>query len=147
MSSTRTSSSPGRSSPLAANRRSLPPKSVVAAHEEVLERRGAFISLSGREDLEAFRGVDAGRQSRSLLSRLERLDFFYQNIYTNRIPWCVAAGAAPGTAAAVFPGLSAGEALAALWDRIFSVCHVYEPDPMAGLARPRGGPRAAQKRP
>jgi aminopeptidase len=106
-------------------------KSVVAAYEETIERRGAFLSFSGREDLNAFRGIDPERQSRSLLSRLEQLDFFYQNIYTNRIAWCVAAGAAPGTAAAAFPGLPADQALAALWDKIFSVCRVYEEDPPA----------------
>ncbi len=107
------------------------PKSVVAAYQEVIERGGAFVSLSGREDLEAFRSIDPERQSRSLLSRLERLDFFYEHIYTNRIAWCVAAGAAPGTAAAAFPELPADEALAALWDRIFSVCRVYDEDPVA----------------
>ncbi|MBN2354232.1 MAG: aminopeptidase [Spirochaetales bacterium] len=105
------------------------PRSVTAAYEEVIERRGAFVSLSGREDLEAFRAIDPERQSRSLLYRLERLDFFYEHIYTNRIVWCVAAGAAPGAAAAAFPDLPAGEALAALWDRIFEVCRIYESDP------------------
>jgi aminopeptidase len=106
------------------------PKSVRAAYEEVIERNGAFISLSGRENLAAFRGVDADRQSRSLLARTAQLDFFYQKIYTNRLKWCVAASATPGAAAAVFPGLTPERALASLWDAIFTICRIHDPDPV-----------------
>jgi aminopeptidase len=106
-------------------------KSVIAAFEEVIERRGAYLSLSGRENPNAFHGLDPDRQSRSLLSRQAQLDFFYQEIYTNRIAWCVAAAATPGTAAIVFPGQPAGAALTKLWDCIFSICRITEPDPAA----------------
>jgi aminopeptidase len=107
------------------------PKNIRAAHEEVIERNGAFIALSGREDLAAFRGIDPNRQSRSLLARTAQLDFFYQKIYTNRLKWCVAGAATPGAAAAVFSGLAPVRALSALWNQIFTMCRVLESDPAA----------------
>jgi aminopeptidase len=111
------------------------PKSVRAAYEETIEKNGAFIAISGREDLTAFNQVDPDRQGRSLLARAAQLDFFYQHIYTNRLKWCVAASATAGAARAVFPGQEPARALAGLWNAIFSICRIDERDPLAAWER------------
>ena len=46
------------------------------------------------------------------------------------IAWCVAAAAAPAWARRVFPGLPEGEAVAKLWDAIFTATRIDQPDPV-----------------
>jgi len=50
---------------------------------------------------------------------------------SDRIAWCVAAAAAPAWAQKVFPKLPEDEAMAALWEAIFTATRVSEADPVA----------------
>lgn len=50
---------------------------------------------------------------------------------SDRIPWCVAAAAAPEWARKVFPNVAEDEAVGALWDAIFTATRVLEADPVA----------------
>jgi len=50
---------------------------------------------------------------------------------SDRIAWCVAAASAPAWARKVFPKLPEDEAVAALWEAIFTATRVTEPDPVA----------------
>lgn len=45
--------------------------------------------------------------------------------------WCVIGAAAPGWASRVFPDLETSDAVAKLWDLIFSTSRILEPDPIA----------------
>ncbi len=47
------------------------------------------------------------------------------------VNWCVAAMSTPAWAARVFPGLAEAEAVARLWDAIFTVTRADQPDPVA----------------
>lgn len=50
----------------------------------------------------------------------------------NHSNWCVVGAAAPGWAAKVFPDVAGSEAqLARLWDAIFAMCRLDQPDPVA----------------
>lgn len=49
----------------------------------------------------------------------------------NRATWCVAAAAVPGWAAKVFPDLAAEEQLGRLWEAIFAMVRLDQPDPIA----------------
>jgi aminopeptidase len=52
-------------------------------------------------------------------------------IVNHKINWSIVACATPAWAAAVFPNLSADEALARLWDAIFAASRADQPDPVA----------------
>jgi aminopeptidase len=118
---------------------SFVPQSMIAAYQELLEAGGSFISITGREDLEIFKGVDPVRHSQALLARTARLDFFYQKLYAHALKWCVAASAAPGRARIIFPTMNTDEALRALWDKIFAICKIYEDDPVKAWQRHAAG--------
>jgi aminopeptidase len=107
------------------------PKGMRAAYEELIDKQGAYIALSGRENLNTFSKIGPDRQGRSLLARAAQLDFFYQQVYTNQIKWCVAGAATAGMASAVFPGIRADKALQALWNEMFTICGVQKDDPVA----------------
>lgn len=49
----------------------------------------------------------------------------------NSTNWCVISMPVESWAVKVFPGLSAGDAVAKLWDAIFKICRLNEPDPVA----------------
>ncbi len=50
---------------------------------------------------------------------------------SDRMAWCVAAAAAPAWAQKVFPQLSEEQAVAALWEAIFTATRITEPDPVS----------------
>lgn len=67
---------------------------------------------------------------------------FAEQITKNSTNWAVIAAAAPSWAARVFPGVDAHEATQLLWQAIFQMCRLDQPDPIAAwrdhLARLEG---------
>lgn len=61
----------------------------------------------------------------------ERNRAFYDLIGRNALNWLVISASYPGWAAKVFPGRSSKEAVGRLWEAIFRICRVDQPDPVA----------------
>ncbi|RPJ09384.1 MAG: aminopeptidase [Spirochaetaceae bacterium] len=106
-------------------------ESMKDAYQELLKYNGAFISISGRESLAEFQGIEATRVGKAFLARANELQFFQKAIQENAIRWCIISAATPGRATAMFPGLPEEVALEKLWNAIFSACRLSERDPVA----------------
>jgi aminopeptidase len=52
-------------------------------------------------------------------------------ISRNAINWCVVAGSVPGWAARVFPDQAPEQQVDSLWESIFKICRIDQPDPVA----------------
>jgi len=107
------------------------PGSVIKAYEEVIERNGVFLSLTGRENLKVYENIDTGRSNAMLLARAESLYFFHEKVRSNGIRWCVAASATAATARKIFPRLSKEQAVQKLWHEYFAICRINTPDPIS----------------
>jgi aminopeptidase len=84
---------------------------------------GGDPSLLSREDPEKVSRVNRAT-SKAYRPALEL-------IVNHKINWTILACATPAWAAAVFPDLPPGEALARLWDSIFAASRADQPDPVA----------------
>lgn len=85
-----------------------------------MARNGAAILTIDSDDPEAMTGVDP----RKLIARAQASHAackeFYDALDFGRCVWCIVGGASPAWARKVFPGLPEDEALARLWDAIFT---------------------------
>lgn len=108
----------------------LPP-GIKASYERLLEKKGAYLSLSGCEDPHLSKGLPPGRQTQLMLSRSKALEFFYQYLYQQKIKWCVASTASLKRACLVFPKHQPLQAYRLLWKNIFAICGLYTHDPLS----------------
>lgn len=96
---------------------------------EAVQRGDARLIILGR-DPDLFRGQDAqriGRLQRAMVQRYAPIEELNPAFATN---WLVIGVPTPGWARRVFPDLPAEEATARLWQAIFEVCRVKQPDPV-----------------
>jgi aminopeptidase len=101
-----------------------PPWLLQRIAEEV-ERRTAFISITGEPEPDLFEGVDPERAAQSVLPALRAS--LWREIDRGLVPWTIVAMPTPAWAAQVF-----GEPdLARLWDAIRATVRLDEPDPVA----------------
>lgn len=107
------------------------PPGMIKAYEEIILRKGVFLSLTGRENLAADEITDARRSNKMLLARAENLYFFHEKVRSNAIRWCVAASATAATAKKMFPRVGTAQAVQNLWDAIFDICRINTADPPA----------------
>jgi aminopeptidase len=107
------------------------PPSIIKAYEEIILRGGVFLSLTGRENLNADETTDARRGNRLLLARAENLYFFHEKVRSNALRWCVAASATAAAAKKMFSRVGTARAVQNLWDVIFDICRVTTADPTA----------------
>lgn len=100
------------------------------AMEALMEEGGAFLQIYAPNP-SLLKGIPQERMSIGGKAQAESMKGFRRYINQNLNVWSMASVPTPAWAAAVFPELSAEEAEEALWDRIFQVNRVYEPDPAA----------------
>ena len=82
------------------------------------EEGAAFLNISAR-DPEALRNVDPDRLTRASRSETA-IRPYVSAVMSNACPWCVASLPIPSWAKKVFPCVSEDEAMAKLWDAIFT---------------------------
>ena len=87
------------------------------------EGNACFLSLVS-SDPENLKGVDPGRLERAQRASGKYLKRYRELGMSSAFPWSVGALASPAWAKRVFPDLPEGEAVAALWEKIFMAVRV-----------------------
>ncbi len=102
----------------------------IAALMNVIDRGGAMLTIrSNNPDL--LSDLDPERVGVLQRTHSEKFSPVSLAVTGNKINWLVVAAAAPAWAAKVFPGLPQAEAEAKLWESIFQITRVDQPDPVA----------------
>ncbi|HEX8991751.1 MAG TPA: aminopeptidase [Anaerolineales bacterium] len=101
-----------------------------AARLEHVEACDAFLSVRA-DDPDLLAGIDSKRIAAHLNGIRRRAQPAAAHLFRNATNWCVAAVPLPPWAAKVFPDLPSGEQVSRLWQLIFSVCRIDQPDPVA----------------
>lgn len=106
----------------------------VKAVMDLFEQEGASLTIrSNNPDLMDGEDPKILGQVQKVYS--ERYADYAQLIGQNKINWLVASAAGPAWAARVYPGLEPAEAEKKLWQAIFSITRVDQPDPVAAWAK------------
>ena len=101
---------------------------------EFLDRGDALLQISG-SDPDLLKGQDPELIGLVNRNRQKLNAPISAHISASNINWAIVAVPIESWAMKVFPGAAAGQALAQLWDAIFNVCRLYEPDPIAAWRR------------
>jgi len=105
------------------------PAFLPTKFEEILDSNGAVLRLIGSEDPDCLADLDTQKMNAMQLHVRQSLKRYYQEgIGKSKIHWTVAAAATPKWGKKVFPELSEEEAHEALWNEIFRICRVDQPD-------------------
>jgi aminopeptidase len=99
----------------------------VARHAEM---GGAFLAFLG-VDPDSLRGLDPDRVATAERAHRQEMKGFSQFLGKNSVNWGIVPVVVPAWAMKVFPDLSEVAAVAALWEAIFHVCRLDQPDPVA----------------
>ncbi len=106
------------------------PEWVANGMLEHVQNGGALISARGG-DPDLFRGQDEERVARVQKTYVQNLMPAMSHVTKNEINWLVIGAPTEVWARKVFPELPADQALASLWEIVFDICRVNEPDPVA----------------
>ncbi|MBZ9752839.1 aminopeptidase [Deinococcus sp. HMF7620] len=96
---------------------------------ETAERGDAFLHVTS-DDPTLLADIDPDLIDRERLGRQGPLRPFTELMRRNAFAWCRAAAPSAAWASRVFPALPADEAVARLWDHVFTANRVDEPDPV-----------------
>ncbi len=94
----------------------------------------AFLSVRA-DDPDLLAGIDSKLIAAHLNGIRTRVQPAASYLFRNATNWCVVAVPLPAWAAKVFPDLPAGEQVSRLWQLIFSVCRIDQPDPVLSWQR------------
>ena len=106
------------------------PEWVTNGILEHVQNGGALIAASGR-DPDLFRGQDEERVARVQKTYVQHLQPIMSYVTKSEINWLVIGAPTKAWACKVFPELPADQALASLWELVFDICRINEPDPVA----------------
>ncbi len=106
------------------------PEWVVNGILEHVQNGGAMIAAAGR-DPNLFRGQDEERVARVQKTYVQHLQPIMSYVTKSEINWLVIGAPTKAWARKVFPELPVDQALASLWELVFDICRVNEPDPVA----------------
>lgn len=105
------------------------PNHFGARLNELVELHGCQVRVVGMEDPKIYSDIAPEKISRVLKREREARALFYENgINKSHVQWCVVAGVTPAWALDVFPELSEDEAVNSLWDSLFRLCRVDQPN-------------------
>jgi len=105
------------------------PRWIPEFYNEYAERGAALIRIIS-SDPELLLGVDPGRIQRNNIASSTAIKDFHNKMMANAFPWIIAAIPSTEWAKKVFPGLSGEDAVAQLWEAIFTCVHVGDGDPV-----------------
>jgi aminopeptidase len=105
------------------------PEWVFSRYEECFKNGDAFLSIASTNP-DLLEGIDSDMISKRRKSSMEKF-FPIRTKYDNNYNWCIASTATPLWAQKVFSGIPVQEAQTKLWEAIFKVCRVDQPDPVA----------------
>ena len=104
------------------------PKWLLTRYEEYYKNGEAELAISSI-DPDLYNGIDPERVATSRRTLLQEV-WEPLRKYENLTNWCVAAVATPAWARKVFPDLPEDQAVEKLWEAIFKVCRIDDPDPV-----------------
>ena len=96
-----------------------------------MAREGAAILSIISEDPEIMTGIDPAKAVANARASHLACREFYDALDFGRNVWCIAGAASSAWARKVFPGVSESEAVAKLWDAIFTTARIGDADPVA----------------
>jgi aminopeptidase len=102
----------------------------VDAVMRMIENGDALLSITGA-DPDLYNGIDPEVVGAIQKTHLQNYGRVIERVTTNAVNWCVVAAAGESWAMKVFPELTAGKALAKLWQAIFETARIDRPDPVA----------------
>jgi aminopeptidase len=103
---------------------------LVNARVDYLKRSDALLTVTA-DDPDLLKGQDSALVSQELQTVALNYKPVRDYISRNAVNWCVVAGSVPGWAARVYPGKSPVEQVDSLWEAIFMICRIDQPDPVA----------------
>ena len=106
------------------------PEWVLNGVLEHVKNGGALIAAAGRNP-DLFRGQDEERVARVQKTYVQHLQPVMSYVTKSEINWLVIGAPTKAWARKVFPELPVDQALASLWELVFDICRVNEPDPVA----------------
>jgi len=106
------------------------PEWMVRGMLEHVQNGGALISARGG-DPDLYRGQDEERVARVQKTYVQNTQPVMSYVTKGEINWLVVGAPTDAWASKVFPELPADEALASLWELVFDICRINEPDPVA----------------
>ncbi len=98
--------------------------------EDLWAQGAAFLNLYAPDPTQ-FKGADQQRLQTSVKAIQQALQAFNQAAGRMEYAWLIASVASPAWARGVYPELPENEAVAALWDNIFSATRIDSTDPVA----------------
>ena len=105
------------------------PQYVTQRANEFVDDGAAVLRLLGSEFPESLSDLDPKKINMVTNSTMKALKNYYaEGVGKSRIQWTVAAAATPKWGKKIFPELTEEEACEALWDQIFKICRVDQPD-------------------
>jgi aminopeptidase len=102
-----------------------------------LAREGAAVLSVVSEDPLALTGIDQRKLIANARASHTACREFYDSIDQGRTAWCIVGAAAPAWAQHAFPSLAPADALAALWEAIFTTVRLDAPDALAAWQQHR----------
>ena len=103
---------------------------LINARLSFVEKSDALLTVRGY-DPDLFKEQDpklVGQEMQSILMKYKPVSEY---ISRNAVNWCVVTGSTAGWAARVFPDLPPEQAVDHLWETIFRICRIDQPDPVA----------------
>ena len=97
---------------------------------EFMENGDAYLGISSLNP-DAFADVDPERLSAYRTARLKKFEKVNDLIIRDAINWSVVSSPTKEWAMKVFPGFAEKEAIEKLWEAIFQICRIDQPDPVA----------------
>lgn len=103
----------------------------TARMREMVDDTWARIALVGDEFPNIYETVDPTIMRKLTIVRNTRYHFYSEAQMANRLQWTVAAVPTPAWSQQVFPSLSVSAAMRRMWQEIFKLTRVDQPDPIA----------------
>ncbi len=110
------------------------PEWRAQAAEEVFKNGGAYLSLYA-EDPDLLKDQDPALVSQAQKTTMQHMLPAVSRLMHNATNWLVVSMPIPSWAAKVFPGLPEAEQMEKLWQAIFRVCRLEQPDPVDAWKR------------
>ncbi|MCR4284635.1 MAG: aminopeptidase [archaeon] len=96
--------------------------------ERVIETQGCFLGFRSQNHPDVFKGLEEEMQAYTTTTMTLLNRWREEGINRRMVAWCLAGPPSPGWAAKVFPDLPTDEAVAALWDDVFSFTFADSPN-------------------
>ncbi len=106
------------------------PDYLAKGREEYARAGDAFLAIHA-EDPDLLKDQDPELVSRAEKTAKEHMKPVNDLLFANHFPWSVVSVPIPSWAARVFPGLPPAEQEERLWQAIFQVCRLDQPDPVS----------------